>query len=88
MPNIDPEKSVVAARAAIEANLSNYQREARDFNGSDADTNRMLNDAFAKGMGPAPWIPQGGNGFGGEPTARPPTTGMAQKKDATNVAEK
>lgn len=55
MPNIDPKVSVEAARMAIEANLSNFQREARELNGSDAETNKGLNDEFMRGMTAAPW---------------------------------
>lgn len=55
MPNIDPTKSVDAARMAIEANLSSFEREARELNGSDAALNKAANQAFVQGMGPAPW---------------------------------
>jgi lambda family phage portal protein len=59
MPNIDPEKSVKASRLAIESNLTNYEREASDYNNSDAETNKAINAAFSKGMKKAPW--KGGN---------------------------
>jgi lambda family phage portal protein len=55
MPDIDPEKSVRAARLAVEANISNLEREARKFNGSDATTNRGINESIYQGMVPAPW---------------------------------
>ncbi len=55
MPDIDPEKSVRAARLAVEANISNLEREARKFNGSDAATNRTINETLFNGMSPAPW---------------------------------
>lgn len=55
MPNIDPVKSVEASRLSIEANLSTFEREARELNGSDAALNKVSNTAFSAGMDPAPW---------------------------------
>jgi lambda family phage portal protein len=55
MPNIDPEKSIEASRMAIEANLSSFEREARELNGSDAALNKAANTVFVEGMKPAPW---------------------------------
>jgi len=72
MPNIDPEKSVKAARLAIESNLTNYEREASDYNNSDAETNKAINAAFSAGMKKAPW--KGGN----DPAPTVPTSAVAE----------
>lgn len=59
MPNIDPVRSVEASRMAIEANLSSFEREARELNGSDAALNKVANTSFANGMARAPWNASG-----------------------------
>jgi len=55
MPDIDPQKSVDAARDAVEANLSNIALESQKYNGSDAAMNRATNERILSGAGRAPW---------------------------------
>lgn len=55
MPNIDPVQNVKGAMMAIESNLSNFEREARELNGSDSALNKARNAVILEGMSGAPW---------------------------------
>jgi hypothetical protein len=55
MPDIDPTKSISAARDAIEANLSNVSLESQKYNGTDAAMNRAINERVYDGAKPAYW---------------------------------
>ena len=80
MPDIDPEASINAARLAVEANISNLEREARKFNGSDAATNRAINDTLFQGMTPAPW-----NKSSSPSPAAPPVENLSKKNEVKNA---
>lgn len=55
MPDIDPQKSIDAARDGIEAHITNIELEAQKLNGSDPARNRQINERILEGASKAPW---------------------------------
>ncbi len=57
MPDIDPTKTIKASKDATEAHITNIALEAQKFNGTDASSNRAINERILDGAQSAHWNP-------------------------------
>lgn len=66
IPDIDPSKTAKARRENLSLGLTTGEREARDLNGSDAETNRTQLEHEYGGSVPPPWEKPGGSSGTGD----------------------